>query len=46
MQGLWLKEAYALEFLGDNTFLSIWQYGMAFFAANLWMTAEFMFAYK
>jgi len=34
-QGLWLWFAYRLEFLGENTFFSIWVAGMIFFIINV-----------
>ncbi|KAJ6235595.1 pig-m mannosyltransferase [Anaeramoeba flamelloides] len=34
-QGFWLQRAYNLEFLGQNTFFSIWAAGILFFLSNL-----------
>eukprot|EP01028_Stygiella_incarcerata_P008536 TRINITY_DN37293_c1_g1_i1.p1 TRINITY_DN37293_c1_g1~~TRINITY_DN37293_c1_g1_i1.p1 ORF type:complete len:464 (-),score=93.57 TRINITY_DN37293_c1_g1_i1:53-1444(-) len=39
-QGLWLWFAYQLEFLGENTFFSIWVAGVVFFVGNIWIAAE------
>ncbi|RYP53949.1 hypothetical protein DL768_001171 [Monosporascus sp. mg162] len=38
MQALWLREAYALEFLGLSTFVpGLWLASLAFFLANCWI---------
>lgn len=34
-QGLWLWFAYRLEFLGENTFFSVWVAGILFFIVNV-----------
>ncbi|PKY43055.1 hypothetical protein RhiirA4_398220 [Rhizophagus irregularis] len=39
-QALWLYQAYNLEFLGENTFFSIWLASIVFFAANIWILTE------
>ncbi|KAJ1725619.1 GPI mannosyltransferase 1 [Coemansia erecta] len=39
-QGLYLQQAYRLEFLGENTFVHLWLAGMAIFAANNWMLKQ------
>ncbi|KAL8708585.1 MAG: hypothetical protein Q9220_006520 [cf. Caloplaca sp. 1 TL-2023] len=37
-QGLWLHQAYNLEFLGISTFVpGLWVSGMVFFAVNCWV---------
>ncbi|KAI8337144.1 PIG-M-domain-containing protein [Chlamydoabsidia padenii] len=36
-QGLWLQSAYQLEFLGQNTFLSLWSSSLFFFMINCWI---------
>ncbi|GAO49306.1 hypothetical protein G7K_3457-t1 [Saitoella complicata NRRL Y-17804] len=37
-QAVWLHRAYALEFLGENTFFpGLWVAGMLFFGVNVWI---------
>ncbi|KAJ2305356.1 GPI mannosyltransferase 1, partial [Coemansia sp. RSA 2704] len=36
-QGLYLQQAYRLEFLGENTFTLLWAAGAVIFAANNWI---------
>ncbi|CAO3580897.1 unnamed protein product [Absidia cylindrospora] len=36
-QGLWLQSAYQLEFLGQNTFFSLWLSSLFFFVMNSWI---------
>ncbi|KAJ2377732.1 GPI mannosyltransferase 1 [Coemansia sp. RSA 2607] len=39
-QGLYLQQAYRLEFLGENTFMHLWLAGLAIFVANNWMLQQ------
>ncbi|KAG0344927.1 hypothetical protein BG004_004084 [Podila humilis] len=39
-QGLWLSQAYNLEFLGMNTFWNLFLASGAMFAANVWILCE------
>ncbi|RUS25102.1 PIG-M-domain-containing protein [Jimgerdemannia flammicorona] len=39
-QALWLSSAYRLEFLGENTFRTIWLASLAMFAVNCWIVVE------
>ncbi|GBC00413.1 hypothetical protein RclHR1_03850011 [Rhizophagus clarus] len=39
-QAFWLYQAYSLEFLGENTFFSIWLASIVFFVANIWILTE------
>ncbi|KAI7869048.1 PIG-M-domain-containing protein [Spinellus fusiger] len=41
-QGLWLQFAYQLEFLGQNTFFSLWLSSLLFFIVNCWIIVEFV----
>ena len=37
-QGLWLQQAYLLEFLGISTFMpGLWVFSLAFFLVNCWI---------
>jgi phosphatidylinositol glycan class M len=37
-QALWLQQGYALEFLGESTFVpGLWGAGLGFFAVNCWV---------
>lgn len=37
-QGVWLQQAYRLEFLGESTFFpGLFGAGLAFFAVNCWV---------
>lgn len=40
-QGVWLFNAYRLEFLGENTFGGLMVSSLFFFAVNVWMTGLF-----
>jgi phosphatidylinositol glycan class M len=42
MQGMWLSNAYYLEFEGENTFSAIWLASLAFFGANVWILVQFI----
>ncbi|KAI8351486.1 PIG-M-domain-containing protein [Choanephora cucurbitarum] len=42
-QACWLYYAYGLEFLGQNTFLSLWAAGVVFFVINCWIIVEFIY---
>ncbi|KAJ1932611.1 GPI mannosyltransferase 1, partial [Linderina pennispora] len=39
-QGLYLQQAYNLEFLGKDTFTMLWVAGMVIFAANTWVLQQ------
>ncbi|KAI8099307.1 PIG-M-domain-containing protein [Halteromyces radiatus] len=39
-QGLWLQSAYQLEFLGQNTFFSLWLASLFFFLMNSWIVVS------
>lgn len=39
-QGLWLSQAYNLEFLGQNTFMRLFFASAAMFASNVWIMYE------
>jgi len=39
---LWLHHAYKLEFMGENTFSSVWVCSLLFFVANLCILVEVM----
>lgn len=41
-QGLWLSQAYRLEFLGENTFLLLWLSGILFFLLNIFLLIQFI----
>ncbi|KAI8348862.1 PIG-M-domain-containing protein [Blakeslea trispora] len=41
-QAIWLYYAYGLEFLGQNTFFSLWMAGVVFFVINCWIIVEFI----
>ncbi|KAJ6597062.1 glycosyltransferase family 50 protein [Mycena vulgaris] len=44
-QGLWLNEAYKLEFLGQNVFFGLWVRGLIYVAGNCWVLAGIMDSY-
>ncbi|KAG0164879.1 hypothetical protein DFQ30_009260, partial [Apophysomyces sp. BC1015] len=44
--GVWLHFAYKLEFLGQNTFFSIWIASMLFFTANCWIVVELILNHR
>ncbi|KAI8071330.1 PIG-M-domain-containing protein [Gongronella butleri] len=39
-QALWLQSAYQLEFLGQNTFFSLWMASIVFFIINGWIAVS------
>eukprot|EP01117_Protostelium_nocturnum_P017659 TRINITY_DN7224_c0_g1_i1.p1 TRINITY_DN7224_c0_g1~~TRINITY_DN7224_c0_g1_i1.p1 ORF type:complete len:408 (+),score=81.24 TRINITY_DN7224_c0_g1_i1:145-1368(+) len=41
-QGLWLSQAYQLEFLGKDTFFNIWIAGVIFFFVNVGILIQFI----
>ncbi|TFK30163.1 GPI mannosyltransferase 1 [Coprinopsis marcescibilis] len=45
-QGLWLSEAYNLEFLGENVFFRLWIRGLIYVIGNAWVLVEIMKAYN
>lgn len=46
VQGLWLSEAYQLEFMGKNVFFGLWMRGLVYVAGNCWVLGVVMNAYK
>ncbi|KAF5358026.1 hypothetical protein D9756_001490 [Leucocoprinus leucothites] len=46
VQGLWLSEAYKLEFLGQDVFLSLWFRGLIYVLGNAWVLIAIMESYK
>ncbi|KAH7912217.1 glycosyltransferase family 50 protein [Hygrophoropsis aurantiaca] len=44
-QGLWLAEAYRLEFLGENVFLSLWARSLLYVAGHTWVLGKIMDGY-
>ncbi|KAJ6502378.1 glycosyltransferase family 50 protein [Mycena sanguinolenta] len=44
-QALWLKEAYSLEFLGQNVFFDLWLRGLIYVVGNCWVLAGIMDGY-
>lgn len=45
-QGAWLYYAYALEFLGLNTFFEIFLAGVNYFLVNVAIAAHFLLAHS
>ncbi|KAF6763833.1 GPI mannosyltransferase 1 [Ephemerocybe angulata] len=45
-QGLWLSEAYKLEFLGENVYFSLWVRGLIYVMGNCWVLVQIMKAYR
>ncbi|EAU88666.1 GPI mannosyltransferase 1 [Coprinopsis cinerea okayama7 len=45
-QGLWLSEAYRLEFLGENVYFQLWIRGLIYVVGNCWVLVEIMKAYN
>jgi len=45
LQGFWLSEAYQLEFLGKNVFLTLWMRGLVYVMGNCWVLAGLMKGY-
>jgi phosphatidylinositol glycan class M len=45
-QGLWLAEAYKLEFLGQNVFVALWIRGLIYVIGNCWIIAGVMDSYE
>ncbi|KAI9309325.1 PIG-M-domain-containing protein [Cunninghamella echinulata] len=41
-QALWLQSAYQLEFMGENTFISLWISSILFFISNCWIVVSFI----
>ncbi|KAJ2724245.1 GPI mannosyltransferase 1 [Coemansia sp. Benny D115] len=39
-QGIWLQQAYRLEFLGENTFFLLWLAGLTIFASSNWILVQ------
>ena len=46
VQGLWLSEAYQLEFMGRNVFLGLWLRGLIYVVGNCWVLGSVMQSYK
>jgi len=46
MQGLWLAEAYKLEFLGERVFLNLWVRSCVYVLGNTWVLKEIMEGYR
>lgn len=46
VQGLWLSEAYKLEFLGQGVFLSLWFRGLVYVLGNAWVLVSIIESYK
>ncbi|THV06697.1 glycosyltransferase family 50 protein [Dendrothele bispora CBS 962.96] len=46
LQAFWLGEAYRLEFLGEDVFLSLWMRGLVYVLGNCWVLVELMKAYS
>ncbi|KIY74112.1 glycosyltransferase family 50 protein [Cylindrobasidium torrendii FP15055 ss-10] len=46
VQGLWLAEAYQLEFMGKNVFFGLWIRSLVYVAGNCWVLAGIMDAYR
>ncbi|KIJ69043.1 glycosyltransferase family 50 protein [Hydnomerulius pinastri MD-312] len=44
-QGLWLAEAYKLEFLGENVFFSLWMRSLVYVAGHAWVLGKSMEGY-
>ena len=44
-QGIWLAEAYKLEFLGQNVFFGLWLRGLIYVVGNCWVLAGIMDTY-
>ena len=44
-QGLWLAEAYKLEFLAQNVFFGLWIRSLIYVVGNCWVLAGIMDAY-
>ena len=45
-QGIWLHFGYKLEFLGQNTFSSLWAASILFFIANCWIAVELVLHHR
>jgi phosphatidylinositol glycan class M len=45
-QGLWLSEAYKLEFLGENVYFGLWMRGLVYVVGNCWVLVQIMKAYR
>ncbi|KAJ2082368.1 GPI mannosyltransferase 1 [Coemansia sp. RSA 988] len=43
-QAFYLRQAYRLEFLGENTFVMLWVAGAAIFIANNWVLSQIIFS--
>jgi phosphatidylinositol glycan class M len=46
VQALWLSEAYNLEFLGQDVFLSLWYRSLIYVIGNCWVLVVVMQSYK
>jgi len=46
VQGLWLSEAYKLEFLGQDVFLGLWFRSLIYVIGNAWVLIMIMQSYK
>ncbi|XP_006458050.1 hypothetical protein AGABI2DRAFT_199256 [Agaricus bisporus var. bisporus H97] len=46
VQASWLSEAYKLEFLGQDVFLSLWYRSLVYVIGNCWVLVTMMLSYK
>jgi phosphatidylinositol glycan class M len=46
VQALWLSEAYKLEFLGEDVFLSLWFRGLIYVVGNAWVLVSVIESYR
>lgn len=44
-QALWLKEAYNLEFMGDDVYLGLWLRSLVYFVGHAWVLGSIMEGY-
>ena len=45
-QAFWLSEAYKLEFLGQNTYVSLWMHGLIYVIGNCWIITGVLDSYE